>query len=86
MSKDHYITVAQLREHLSELPDDMPVILQRDAEGNGYSPLSQVERAVYAAESPWAGECYEEPSPGDIETEDSPPEDAVKVVVLVPMN
>lgn len=33
-------TVGELREELKNLPAGMIVILQKDAEGNGYSPLS----------------------------------------------
>lgn len=36
------MTVGELRERLTNLPADMPVILEKDAEGNGYSPLSNV--------------------------------------------
>ena len=34
------MNVKELRESLAELPDDMEVVLQKDPEGNGYSPLS----------------------------------------------
>lgn len=33
------MNVKQLMDALSGLPDDMEVIIQKDAEGNGYSPL-----------------------------------------------
>ncbi|MFT7273462.1 MAG: hypothetical protein ACI9V1_003000, partial [Spirosomataceae bacterium] len=34
------MTVKELKELLQTLPDNMEVILQSDAEGNSYSPLS----------------------------------------------
>lgn len=37
------MTVGELKKTLENLPDDMPVILQRDPEGNGYSPLYQAD-------------------------------------------
>lgn len=61
------MTVRQLRTWLELLPEtaqDMPVILQRDAEGNGYSPLAVAEEALYAAENDWSGEVYELPTGG----------------------
>jgi hypothetical protein len=51
--------VKDLIEALKDLPPDAEVILQKDGEGNGYSPLSGVDAdAVYIAETTWAGEVY----------------------------
>ena len=37
----------------------MEVVLQKDAEGNGYSPLAGVDPdAVYIPDSTWSGEVY----------------------------
>lgn len=51
------MTVKELREALAGLSDDMPVILQKDAEGNGYSPAAGAdgENAAYVVESTWSG-------------------------------
>lgn len=51
------MTVKELREALAGLPDDMPVILQKDAEGNGFSPLDGAsgDNNSYEAESTWSG-------------------------------
>lgn len=35
------MTVAELIDQLSALPADALVVLSRDAEGNGYSPLAE---------------------------------------------
>ena len=38
---------------------DVELILQKDSEGNGYSPLSSVEfGVVYVPYSTWSGECH----------------------------
>ncbi len=51
--------VKQLRKILEELPDDTEVILQKDSEGNGYSPLAGADgNAVYVSETTWSGEVY----------------------------
>ena len=48
----------ELAKMLLDNPD-VELILQRDAEGNGYSPLSSVEfDVVYVPYSTWSGECY----------------------------
>lgn len=54
------MTVKELKAELENLPDEMEVILQKDAEGNGYSPLSGADSdAVYEPESTWSGEVYD---------------------------
>ncbi len=51
------MTVAELIEQLKELPLDSEVIMQRDAEGNGYSPLHAVDGdAIYQKQTEWSGE------------------------------
>jgi hypothetical protein len=53
------MNVKKLKELLSDLPDDMEVVLQKDSEGNGYSPLSGGnDEAVYIPESTWSGDVY----------------------------
>ena len=82
--KQYTITAGQLREKLKDVPDDMPVILQKDAEGNGYSPLSSFDTdGVYEPESTWAGHVYD----AEPEEEDHyVPEDGTPVVLLGPVN
>jgi hypothetical protein len=51
------MTVAELIEELQELPPESMVIIQRDADGNGYSPLDVVDgNAIYKAHSERHGE------------------------------
>lgn len=53
------MTVKELKIELENLLDDMEVILQKDSEGNGYSPLSCIDaEAVYIPDSTWSGEVY----------------------------
>ena len=51
-----------LKEQLNSLPaelDECEVILQKDSEGNGYSPLCGVdENCVYLADSTYSGDVY----------------------------
>lgn len=54
------MTVKDLKEQLADLPDDMEVILQKDAEGNGYSPLAGIDPdAIYIPDSTWSGDVYD---------------------------
>jgi hypothetical protein len=51
--------VSELVAALREVNQDAEVILQKDAEGNGYSPLYIVDGdAVYAPETTWSGNVY----------------------------
>ena len=53
------MNIKQLKEVIVNLPDEMEVILQKDSEGNGYSPLSGVDGdAVYIPETTWYGKVY----------------------------
>jgi rubredoxin len=37
---------------------DCEVIMQKDSEGNGYSPLCGIAGGFYAANSSWSGDLY----------------------------
>jgi len=51
------MTVSELIEVLKGLPSESEVILQKDAEGNGYSPLDVVDgEAIYMPLTAWSGE------------------------------
>ena len=50
------MTVRQLLELLSKFEHDRVVIIQKDAEGNSYSPLFSAESKVaYQEETTWSG-------------------------------
>lgn len=59
LSANEYLTVKELRELLEGLDDDLPVILQQDAEGNGYRLGYGGEQAYYQEKSSWHGEVME---------------------------
>jgi hypothetical protein len=51
------MTVAELIKELESIEDKSRiVILQKDAEGNGYSPLYSCTTGAYDADSTWSGE------------------------------
>lgn len=90
------LTVAELRQVLDGLPDDQLVVMASDAEGNSHSPLADAEEAMYVAASTWSGDVYNTPEelavkaaqPGsgwDAEA-DAAPDDAVRVLLLGPVN
>ncbi|MFE4309141.1 hypothetical protein ACFRR6_24190 [Streptomyces sp. NPDC056891] len=75
------MTLAELRTcltELAELPDDTPVILAIDAEGNGFSPLDEAALAIYCAAGESGGEYRR--------IEDSRPHDGELAVFLWPTN
>jgi hypothetical protein len=86
------MTIDELRKRLDDLnmPGDTPVILSKDAEGNGFSPLVEAEVAMYAADSTWSGERYmteeDRQATGEPDEYAESPEDAVRAVFLWPTN
>lgn len=77
------MTVGELLDYLSTHPRDQLVVLAKDAEGNGYSPLAAAEDAYYIADSTWSGEVL---SDQDVEAGEEVDPAAVRVVVLGPVN
>jgi hypothetical protein len=84
------LTVADLQVQLATLPSDMPVILAKDAEGNGYSPLADAAPGMYLAETTWSGEHYltEEQRLAEVDPDDwsEAPAEAVLALFLCPTN
>jgi len=51
--------VKELIEFLKSVPQDAELIVQKDSEGNDYSPLEDADAdAVYIAETTWNGNVY----------------------------
>jgi len=79
------VTVGKLIELLSQYPEDLPVILSSDSEGNWYSLLYEVDEAMYRTRD---NEVYMTKEQVDsnpkYSDEDRAPEDAVRVVALWP--
>lgn len=47
-----------LLEELKKYPDDHIVIIQKDAEGNSFSPACDVDECNYIAQTEWFGDIY----------------------------
>ena len=50
------MTVAELITELQKLPGDALVVQSKDAEGNGFSPVDEVNIGRYEADTTWSGE------------------------------
>ena len=74
------MTVGELITELAELPDDMPVVLSRDSEGNEFRPLADVSNGVYEPDGVYSGNVLAE------EDEDNASKNAYKAVLLWPIN
>ena len=85
------MTWGELKYELSDLPDETEIILQKDSEGNGYSPLAGADsNAVYIAENTWGGEVYDLTwTADDADMEEDEWEELKqrdKVLILYPIN
>lgn len=74
------MTVRELRALLSDQPDDRPVVLAKDAEGNDFSPLSDWGEGYYTARSTWGGNVC------NLNEPEERGENAVHALVLWPVN
>lgn len=63
-------------------PGDMEkeVVMSKDGEGNGFSPLADVAEGLYVADSTWSGQVFNE------DEKEEAGEDAKDVIVLWPTN
>jgi hypothetical protein len=52
--------VRELIEELSKFDPDAELIMQKYAEGNGYSPLAGVDTGYYIPDSTWSGLFYDD--------------------------
>lgn len=69
------MTVAELIQYLSGHPEEALVILAKDEEGNGFSPLDEAAEGHYTADTTYSGEVHDEARGG-----------SVRAVVLWPVN
>lgn len=82
----------ELKSLLDEMDDDVEVILQKDGEGNGYSPLAGVDdNGVYFPDTPWSGEVYSldcEAYEMDLEEDEweEIKKNNIRVLILYPVN
>lgn len=61
------MTVKELKKLIKSLPDEMLVVLQKDSEGNGYSPLAGGDNCIYIPRNTWSGDVYDEEDIEEIE-------------------
>jgi hypothetical protein len=84
------MTVADLIKELQKHDPKRLVVMSKDSEGNGYSPLSSVETAAYRADTTWSGEIgLERLTPGLRKmgySEEDVIQDGVPALVLGPVN
>lgn len=82
--------VKELKKLLEDVSDDRIVILQKDAEGNGYSPLEGIDdESSYQAETTWCGEVGIERLTPELKKDGYTEEDVVDgepALVLYPVN
>jgi len=84
------MTVKKLIKLLQEEDPNRIVILQKDGEGNGYSPLSDFMTGSYVPDSTWSGEIYLEELTSELIKqgygEEDVRTDGKKALVLCPVN
>jgi hypothetical protein len=87
------MTVKELKKLLENVDDNRIVILQKDGEGNGYSPLECIDdESNYRADSTWSGEVgYQKLTPelikqGYSDEDILSGDGAVPALILVPVN
>jgi hypothetical protein len=59
------MTVGELMDYLDGQPRDRLVVLAKDEEGNGFSPLYAAEMERYVAETTYSGDLTEDPDGGE---------------------
>jgi len=87
------MTVKELIEQLQKEDPERLVVMAKDPEGNGYSPLSDFWTGAYKAETTWYGEVGAE-SIDDFTEEDLKAgfgegdviSDGVPAIILTPIN
>ncbi|MFZ4266651.1 hypothetical protein [Streptomyces arboris] len=91
--EDTPLTLGTLRALLAEfdnLPDDAPVIIQKDTVGERFSPALGGEEAMYVEGRRYDAEVYPTPEQiaesDDYTEDDEAPEGAVRAIVLWPLS
>ena len=82
--------VKELKKLLEKVDDERIVILQKDGEGNGYSPLYCIDdESVYQADSTWSGEVKYEKLTAELKKQGYSEEDCGEgepALILCPVN
>lgn len=74
----------ELIDILKEYPPDTLVVMSKDGEGNGFSPLDSHGDGFYVADSTYSGELFEDEN--EFAEYADEVDEAVKVIVLWPAN
>jgi hypothetical protein len=55
------MTIGKLKEQIKDIPDDMEIILQKNAEGNGYETIAGVHTECFYVKgsSGWDAQLYD---------------------------
>lgn len=83
------MTVRELIAKLQEYDPEAVVVMSSDREGNGHSPLDEIDASTYVPDTTWSGELWDpEYDEADPEDEDAweRPANAVPCVCLWPVN
>lgn len=73
------MNIKELIEAIKNLNPETEVIVQKDSEGNGFSPLCDVYDMFYMPDNTWQGEVYDKNDPDrDMR--------AIPCIVLCPTN
>ena len=88
------MNAGELADYLATQPRDREIIMQKDEEGNGNSPLDQADESMYVPTTTWSGDIH--PTPEQLADptwqligwtdEDAAPEHAQRVILLTPVN
>ncbi len=63
MAKTLLATIDELTTIYKRYGKDLDVVMAKDEEGNGFSPLEALSPVVYEAANGWSGEVTEEDDP-----------------------
>jgi len=53
------MNAGELIKYLKGFDPETEIVLQKDSEGNGYSPLAGVDDGYYVPDSTWSGDFYD---------------------------
>ena len=53
------MNVGELIKYLKGFNPETEIVLQKDSEGNGYSPLAGADEGYYVPDSTWSGDFYD---------------------------
>lgn len=76
----------ELIKALQNVDANMLVVMSSDGEGNAFSPVADIDRAMYVAESTWSGYLVYDDEEEDDEEAYEIEDEFEEVVVIWPVN